>query len=198
MWETRDRSVVTSSVIPSAKYCWSGSLLRLVKGSTTIDRRGATRGCEIAVGPTPTAVGVGVFLYALLPEILERVGQLVANVVAYRPRDADAAGLGERFQPRRDVDAVAEDVVTIGDDVPDVDADAKPDAPLAGRLGFAVDHPTLHLGGTAHRIDDARKLHEQAVAGGFDDAAAVLLDLRVARCRRTALWRSWVPSSSAP
>jgi len=61
--------------------------------------------------------------------------------------------------------------------------------------GFAVDHPTLHLGGTAHRIDDARKLHE---AGGFDDAAAVLLDLRVARCRRTALWRTWVPSSSAP
>jgi hypothetical protein len=35
------RSVVTSSVIPSAKYCWSGSLLRLTNGSTTIDRRGA-------------------------------------------------------------------------------------------------------------------------------------------------------------
>src|SRR6516162_7155797 len=111
MSEIRDRSVVKSSVIPSAKYCWSGSLLRLVKGSTTIDRRGATRGCEIAVGPTATAVGVGAFLYALLPEILERVGQLVANVVAYRPRDADAAGLGERFQPRRDVDAGGEDVV---------------------------------------------------------------------------------------
>ena len=38
----RDRSVVRSSVIPSAKYCCSGSLLRLAKGSTTIDRRGAT------------------------------------------------------------------------------------------------------------------------------------------------------------
>ena len=37
----RDRSVVRSSVIPSAKYCCSGSLLRLAKGSTTIDRRGA-------------------------------------------------------------------------------------------------------------------------------------------------------------
>src|SRR6516164_4912292 len=43
----RDRSVVRSSVIPSAKYCWSGSLLRLAKGSTVIDRRGAARGCEI-------------------------------------------------------------------------------------------------------------------------------------------------------
>src|SRR5438874_2738019 len=44
MCEIRDRSVVRSSVIPSAKYCCSGSLFRLAKGSTTIDRRGATAG----------------------------------------------------------------------------------------------------------------------------------------------------------
>src|SRR6266851_4695507 len=37
----RDRSVVRSSVTPSAKYCCSRSSLRLAKGSTTIDRRGA-------------------------------------------------------------------------------------------------------------------------------------------------------------
>src|SRR5262245_58696380 len=37
----RDKSVVRSSVIPSAKYCCSGSLLRFAKGSTTIDNRGA-------------------------------------------------------------------------------------------------------------------------------------------------------------
>src|SRR6266481_4342389 len=60
MCASRDRSVVTSSVIPSAKYCCSGSLLRLAKGNTTIDRRGATRGCEIAVGAVATAVTVEV------------------------------------------------------------------------------------------------------------------------------------------
>src|SRR5258708_2048205 len=54
----RDRSVVRSSVIPSAKYCWSGSLLRLSKAGTAIDRRGATRGCEI--GAAAGAVGIGV------------------------------------------------------------------------------------------------------------------------------------------
>jgi len=43
----RDRSVVRSSVMPSAKYCCSGSLLRLVNGNTTIDRRGAASGGEI-------------------------------------------------------------------------------------------------------------------------------------------------------
>ena len=36
----RDRSVVRSSVIPSAKYSCSGSLERFVKGNTAIDRRG--------------------------------------------------------------------------------------------------------------------------------------------------------------
>src|ERR1700730_506479 len=39
--EIRDRSVVRSSVIPSAKYSWSGSFDRLAKGRTTIDSRGA-------------------------------------------------------------------------------------------------------------------------------------------------------------
>jgi len=60
----RDRSVVRSSVIPSAKYCWSRSSLRLVKGSTTIERRGATaaRGIDkasgsLAAGKSTTASG---------------------------------------------------------------------------------------------------------------------------------------------
>jgi hypothetical protein len=61
-------SVVRSSVIPSAKYCCSRSSLRLAKGSTTIDRRGATgdwlictAGCTLAparkaMGPVVLAV----------------------------------------------------------------------------------------------------------------------------------------------
>ena len=40
----RAMSVVRSSVIASAKYSCSGSLLRLVNGSTTIDSRGAECG----------------------------------------------------------------------------------------------------------------------------------------------------------
>jgi hypothetical protein len=100
-------------------------------------------------------------------------------VVTHGSRDADPAGLCERFQARRDIDAIAEDVVAISDDVAEVDADAKPDLPFVGRLGLAVDHPALHLGSAAHRVDDARKFNQQAVAGGLDDAALVLLDLRI-------------------
>ena len=64
-------------------------------------------------------------LDALLAQIVERIRQLVADLVAHRPRNAHPAGLGERFQPRRDVDTVAEDVVVLGDDVAEVDANAK-------------------------------------------------------------------------
>jgi hypothetical protein len=41
--------------------------------------------------------------------------------------------------------------------------------------------PPLQLDGAAHRIDDAGELDEQPVPGRLDDAAAVLLDLRVAQ-----------------
>src|SRR5580700_7055637 len=47
------------------------------------------------------------------------------------------------------------------------------------RASVPLGHRLLHLDRAAHRIDDATKLHQQAVAGGLDDAAAVLGDLRV-------------------
>ena len=40
-------------------------------------------------------------------------------------------------------------------------------------------HRLLHLDRAAHRVDDAGKFHQQAVAGGLDDAAVVLGDLRI-------------------
>src|ERR1700731_656328 len=50
----RDRSVVRSSVIPSAKYWCPRSSLRSAKGSTAIDRRGAMRGgVDTATGGFP-------------------------------------------------------------------------------------------------------------------------------------------------
>ena len=54
----------------------------------------------------------------------------------------------ECFQARRNIDAVAEDVA-------EFDADTKADASLVRYLGLAINHPALHLGGLAHRADDA-------------------------------------------
>src|SRR5687767_378144 len=38
----RDSSAVNASAMPSVKYSWSGSFDRLTKGSTAIDRTGAS------------------------------------------------------------------------------------------------------------------------------------------------------------
>ena len=68
------------------------------------------------------------FLSSLLAEIVEGESDLAAAPACTRLRDADAARLGDAFQPRGDVDAVAEDVVALDDDVADIDADAEFDA----------------------------------------------------------------------
>src|ERR1700745_1329126 len=71
MCEIRERSVVRSSVTPSAKYCCSGSLLIFAKGSTTIDKRGATAAsvmdeavCALSEAVPTGAGGVGEDLVA--------------------------------------------------------------------------------------------------------------------------------------
>ena len=100
-------------------------------------------------------------------------------MVVHRARYADAARLGQCLQPRRDIDAVAEDVVVLDNDVAEIDADAERDTPILGQLGVAIHHRALDLGGAADRIHDTRKFHQQSVAGGLHDPAAVLDDLGV-------------------
>src|SRR5215831_12454756 len=57
--------------------------------------------------------------------------------------------------------------------------DAEGDALVLGDLDIAIDHSALDFDRTAHRVDDAREFREHAVAGGLDDAATVLADLRI-------------------
>ena len=51
---------------------------------------------------------------------------------------------------------------------------------LLGRhIGISLGHFALYFNGATHRIDDAGEFEEQAVACGFDDATAMLLNLGV-------------------
>src|SRR5215472_6147527 len=146
MSPSRDRSVVRSSVILSAKYCCSGSLLRLLKGSTTIDRRGATGGEVDAVdeafasGHAHCAIKAHCkdpnrpcdVLDALLAIVFEGVIEPVAHLIANDAADTDPARLRERLQTRREVHPVAENIMLFRNYVAEVDADAEPDAPSSG------------------------------------------------------------------
>jgi hypothetical protein len=111
---------------------------------------------------------------------------------------ADAAGLGEGLEARRDVHAVAEDVVALVDDVADVDADAQDDPAVVRDADVAQRHAALEVDREPHRVDDARELEQQAVAHRLDDAAVVLGDLRVDQLAAVRLERGQRAALVAP
>jgi hypothetical protein len=100
-------------------------------------------------------------------------------MVIDRVGDEYPTGLGQGFDPRGDVDAVAVEVVALDDHIPEIDADAQLDAVVGPDIRVPLGHRLLHRNRAVHRIDDAGKLHQQAVAGGLDDAAPMFGDLRI-------------------
>ena len=115
----------------------------------------------------------------LLAEILETDRQTVGNLIAHRGGNADAARLRQPFKPRGDVDAVAEDIVVLDDDVAQIDADAIEQRARRGHVAIAPRHPFLEIDRAAQRLGDALKFHQQTVAGGLDDAALAVGDRRI-------------------
>src|SRR3954451_9357930 len=58
-------------------------------------------------------------VHVLEPQLVKLVDHVLVNGAA----DADPAGIGDLLDARRDVDAVAENIVLVDDDVAEVDAD---------------------------------------------------------------------------
>src|SRR6202035_1396759 len=100
----------------------------------------------------------------------------IADLIAHRARDTNAAWLGEHFEARRHVDAVAKDVIFLNDNVAQIDADTELYPPRRRDVCVAFCHPPLDFGSAHHRVGDAVELDQYAIAGSLDDAAAVLRD----------------------
>jgi len=131
----------------------------------------------------------------LLAEIVKGEVEAVAHLLVRRGTEANPARLGQRFEPGGNIDAVAEDVAILDDDVTDIDAHAKFDAALFRYDGAAGDHLALQLDRAAHRVDDAGELGKEAVAGRLDDPTPMLGDFGIAeftanrtQCRERALF----------
>ena len=88
-------------------------------------------------------------------------------------------GLGEGLEPGGDVDAIAEDVVAIDDDVAKIDTDPQLETAFGRHRVVDGTRCPLHLEGAVQRVDDARKIRQQAVACGADDPSAMRRDQRV-------------------
>ena len=93
---------------------------------------------------------------------------------------ADRAGLGDAFQPRGDVDAVAHQIaVALLDHVAQMNADPVFDPPGLRHAGVALDHRVLDFDCAAHGVHDAAEFDQRPVAGPLDHAPVVDGDGRI-------------------
>ena len=111
------------------------------------------------------------------------VGELRRDFAAHLAKgvfgEADASGFGDGFEPCRDVDAVAEDVVALDQDIAEMDADAPIHPVFAGYPGITFRRLLLQRQGAFDGADHRAKLDQHAVAGRLDDAPAMLGDERL-------------------
>src|SRR5271169_1480388 len=150
-----------------------GNRLRLIGQLGTLRQRRFADGGDRVSSDAEYAHGTGDVLDVLLAEIGERQIELVTHLVARGARHGDAAGLADRFEAGRDIDAVPEYVVSVDDDVADIDANAQQERRSLGGWRAAPAQVALDADGAGDRVDRARELGEQAVAGGLDDASPV-------------------------
>jgi hypothetical protein len=103
-----------------------------------------------------------------LAKVFEIERKLARRVLAHAVGEADAARLGQRLQPRRDVHAVAEQVaVGLHHHVGRMQADAQLQSVAARRQRL------LHGNGALDCLHAAREFREQAVAHRLEHAPAV-------------------------
>ena len=110
----------------------------------------------------------------VLARALEACADLAADLVVDGFRDADAAGLRQSLEARDNIDAIAQNVLSIDDDVAEIDPDAVLDAPVFGITGLVDGHRLLHGERAPDRVNDAWEFDQQAVPGRLDDAPAEL------------------------
>src|SRR5467141_4783233 len=105
--------------------------------------------------------------------------ELIPDLVVDGLRDADRPGLCECLEPRGNIDAVAEDIVAIDDNVAEIHTDPQLEATLQRDGVVHCTRRSLHLESATERVDDARKIRQQAVTCGADDPSAMRRDQRV-------------------
>ena len=94
-------------------------------------------------------------LYLLLPLELEFQGQLVLHFRVSSAGNADSAGLGQSFQPSRDIDPVAVEGFVLHDHVAQINPDSEAHPALLGQLNVPFRNFPLHFRGAGYCIHHA-------------------------------------------
>ncbi len=118
------------------------------------------------------------FFQILLAQIDEIDIDLASNLLIRGRRNANAARLSNALQPRRNIDAITEDVVGVDNDVADID----PDPVSELRVGCTccpLRHFPLNRNCASHGVDGACELDQHAVAGRLDNPPLVRGDFGI-------------------
>ena len=121
----------------------------------------------------------GYVFKCLLTQIDEPEFELVPDKIVGRRRDTDAARFGDTLKSCCDIDAVTKDVLTLDQDVSEVDPDPVEHTPVLWNTVVAFGHHRLHSYRAFDRIDHRGKLEQHAVSGGLDDPASMLRHQRI-------------------
>ena len=113
-----------------------------------------------------------------LAQIDEICVDLASNLLVRGRRNANAARLSNTLKPRRNIDAIAEDVVGIDNDVANIDPDSVPELRV-GCTCCALRHSPLNCNRASHGIDGTCELDQHAVAGRLDNPAFALSDFGI-------------------
>jgi hypothetical protein len=112
----------------------------------------------------------------LLAEISELNANSAYDTFIGRRGNADAAGFCDTFKPRRNIHAVAEDIMWLDNYVADIYADTESDTGIFRVGGCKFFDASLKLHSGSDRFNRVWKFCQKPVAGMLDDAAAVLRD----------------------
>src|SRR5262249_26750807 len=102
-----------------------------------------------------------------------------SDLIEDDPGNTDAAGIGQFFQPRGDVDPITKYVVRLDDDVAQIDADAKDDRAAIRHFCIALGDTPLDADHGLDRIDSTREPNPGASTHDLHDPAAKLGDDRL-------------------
>ena len=121
-------------------------------------------------------------LDANLAAILEANVDPIADAFVDDRGDANPTRLGERFQTRGNIDAIAINVAAFNNNITKVDADSQHNCWLRSTSVRPLGTVALHRKCTIHSVDHATKLGDDAIPDQFHNAATMGGDSRVEDC----------------
>jgi hypothetical protein len=105
---------------------------------------------------------------------VDKVGcHLASNLPPSVLRNRDAARFSNSLDQCCDVDAISQDVLTLNDDVADVDAYPELDRICLGPTGIVFSKLSLNLDGAGDSIHGAGELHQRPVTHNLDDPSCM-------------------------